>query len=88
MDHFGCPALSELNGTKIHRLENVMTMAMEIHTWFHDLLICFDATVSGWFLRQRKANQICRIFPTNTNLLLFPTCCPTTNNFLNMLISL
>ena len=46
MKCFGYEALpEELNGAKVHRLENVMTLAPELHTQFDQLEIWFVATV-------------------------------------------
>ena len=36
----------ELNGEKIHRLENVMTMRTDLHSLFDGLMLWFEATVS------------------------------------------
>jgi hypothetical protein len=45
MDRFGCPAFAELNGTLIHRLENVMTLEVNAHLFFDELEIYFESTV-------------------------------------------
>jgi hypothetical protein len=37
----------ELNGGKIHRLENVMTMRTDLHSLFDGLMLWLDATVSS-----------------------------------------
>ena len=46
MQRFGYKSLPEdLSGSKVHRLENVMTLASGIHTQFDQLSIWFVATV-------------------------------------------
>jgi hypothetical protein len=35
----------KLNGEKIHRLENVMTLSTKIHTFFDELNLWLEATV-------------------------------------------
>jgi len=46
MQRFGYESLpDELNGSKVHRLENVMTLVAALHTEFDQLNIWFVATV-------------------------------------------
>ena len=46
MERFGQNNLpEELNGSKIHRLENVMTVAGDFQTHFDQLKVCFVPTV-------------------------------------------
>ena len=46
MQRFGYESLlTELNGPKVHRLENVMTLVPEVHMQFDQLGIWFVATV-------------------------------------------
>jgi hypothetical protein len=46
MQRFGYQSLPvQLNGPKVHRLENVMTLASDLHTQFDQLRIWFVATV-------------------------------------------
>ena len=46
MNHFGLGNLpDELNGPKIHRLENVMTLAPGVHTLVDSLKVWFVPTV-------------------------------------------
>ena len=46
MQRFGYQSLpDDLNGSKVHRLENVMTMAPDVHHRFDELAIWFTATV-------------------------------------------
>jgi hypothetical protein len=37
-----------LNGSKIHRLENVMTLDMTMHSFFDSLDLYLEKTVSGY----------------------------------------
>ena len=46
MMRMGVLGHDELNGKKIHRLENVMTMHSELHSIFDDLGLWLEATVS------------------------------------------
>jgi hypothetical protein len=46
MNRFGHEELpDELNGSKVHRLENVMTLVHGFHTYFDQLKIWFVPTV-------------------------------------------
>ncbi len=46
MSRFGHETLpDDLNGPNVHRLENVMTMAPNVHTLFDQLMIWLTATV-------------------------------------------
>ena len=46
MNRFGHEELpDELNGSNVHRLENVMTMVLGFHTFFDQLEIWFVPTV-------------------------------------------
>jgi hypothetical protein len=46
LNRFGHEELpDELNGAKVHRLENVMTMAPGVHTIFDQLKVWFVPTV-------------------------------------------
>ena len=46
MNHFGLVGLSdELNGSKIHRLENVMTVVLDFRILFDQLKVWFVPTV-------------------------------------------
>ena len=50
MERFGqVLGVDELNGADIHRMENVMTMDMTLHTLFDALGIWLEATVSCVF---------------------------------------
>lgn len=54
MDRFGYPFLLEkLSGSKIHSLDNVMTLSSEVHLYFSQLRLWFEAMVSI-FLRVRN----------------------------------
>jgi hypothetical protein len=47
MERFGqVNGFLELNGAKIHRLENVMTMTLDLHASFDALEIWLEARVS------------------------------------------
>jgi len=46
MSRFGHEQLpAELNGSKVHRLENVMTLVFGFHANFDQLMVWFVATV-------------------------------------------
>ena len=46
MNHFGLDELpDELYGSKIHRLENVMTVVPDFQTYFNQLKVWFVPTV-------------------------------------------
>ena len=46
MDRFGYKKiLEELNGLNIHRLENILTLDINVHTGFDALEIWFESTV-------------------------------------------
>jgi hypothetical protein len=50
MERFGqVLGVDELNGADIHRMENIMTMDMTLHTLFDALGIWLEATVSCVF---------------------------------------
>jgi hypothetical protein len=38
--------LEELNGTKVHRLENILTLQLDVHQFFDGLVLWFEPTVS------------------------------------------
>lgn len=47
MDRFGYKHIpSELNGAKIHRLQNILTLQTDMHTMFDQLELWFETTVS------------------------------------------
>lgn len=46
----------ELNGAKIHRLENVMTMEQGVHGMFDRLALWLEATVRCYSLLYRECN--------------------------------
>lgn len=48
MDRFGYKQIpSNLNGNKIHRLENVLTLDIGVHSLFDRLKLWFEPTVSN-----------------------------------------
>ena len=48
MKSFGYEDLPEkLNGAGIHSLDNIMTLELNIHSWFDELRLWFEAVVSG-----------------------------------------
>jgi len=48
LTYFGHPEiLEQLNGAKVHSLENVMTLEQTLHGWFDNLQVWFEETV--WF---------------------------------------
>jgi len=49
LEMFGYAKLNELNGDKIHRLENVLTLTEELHSFMDSLELWFEGTV-GLFL--------------------------------------
>ena len=40
-------SVENINGPKVHSLFNVMTMSKDVHDWFDQLDMWFEATVSG-----------------------------------------
>jgi hypothetical protein len=68
----GWDFLDELNGTKIHRQENVMTMDTSTHRLFDALEWYFEKTASIYSQKPKtlmKSNSSDSQFPTNTNRL-------------------
>jgi hypothetical protein len=62
MSRFGHETLpDELNGSKIHRLENVMTLENGFHTLFDQLEI--------WFVPTVRPNYICTRLPDDADML-------------------
>lgn len=50
MDRFGYRQIPfDLNGNKIHCLENVLTLDIGVHALFDELKLWFEATVSNSF---------------------------------------
>lgn len=45
MMRMGNIMIDDLNGTNIHRLENVMTMAFDVHNLFDSLALWLEPTV-------------------------------------------
>jgi len=52
MAHLGCDAFHDLNGPKIHHLENVMTMDLVFHGFYDSLDFYLEQTVSRYFQEQ------------------------------------
>jgi hypothetical protein len=46
MSRLGCDAFNDLNGPKIHRLENILTLEASTHKYFDDLDLYLERTVS------------------------------------------
>ena len=58
IDHFGGILITEeLNGPNIHRLENVLTMGIDLHTRFDNLLIWLEEDSVGWMVKLRQGDK-------------------------------
>jgi hypothetical protein len=56
MDRFGYRQIPfDLNGNNIHRLENVLTLDIGVHSLFDELKLWFEPTVSNSLFDVRRA---------------------------------
>ncbi|KIM35294.1 hypothetical protein M413DRAFT_32599 [Hebeloma cylindrosporum] len=66
MERFGYDTLpEELNGSKIHRLENVMTLSSDVHQYFDQLSIWFTAIpgIPNKYKLESSYPQLLRMYP-------------------------
>ncbi|KIM47226.1 hypothetical protein M413DRAFT_64063 [Hebeloma cylindrosporum] len=66
MERFGYDTLpDDLNGSKIHRLENVMTLASDVHHYFDQLSIWFAATpgIPNRYRLESPYPQVLQMYP-------------------------
>jgi len=65
----GIDMVNELNGDKVHRLENVMTITLGAHSLFDALFMWFEPTVCSWLVQLAKVVHFAyhiRTFRTHT----------------------